>query len=404
MPQDSVKTRFGIIEEATWGTTPASALQIVNLSEFPDLSLSRNTGMPDVIGATNPRRPFAARALQEDGNLSLAAGLQFANMRLLWEAALMSDQGTATNASGSTFTYIDSTGVITDSGNGLGNLSVGDMIYIAGADWLSAGNTAGWYGPLSAAAAGSVTIPATQAGNDVTGPTAAMTIDSTPLKDGDTPRSFSVEWVADDLTTDYRSGTGYKLQSHSWSWSQNDFARESSTLIGQAPLHATSSLGTGGPTASPTTDFMDCVTNFGKIYIDESPTAYIVSSWDMTINVELGPYYGLGNRGPAGITEARIMPEFSATIIYDDNSKALLDDIEALTTISMFWDVVDAGGNRVCWHLPAMRPETGDPGGGPPGTNLEFRNLRFTAHDAEKDGTAAYYASSFDYLVGIFEA
>jgi hypothetical protein len=403
MPQDSVKTRFGIIEEATWGTTPASAVQLVNLSEFPDLSLSRNTGMPDVIGSANPRRSYAARALQEDGNLSLTAGLQFANMRLLWEAALMNDQGTATTASGSTFQATAATGVITDSGSGFGNLSVGDMVYIYGTDWISAGNTAGWYGPLSAAAAGSITIPSAQIGNDV-GPSGDMNVDSTPLKDGDTPRSFSVEWEAQDLTTDFRSGTGYKVQSHSWSWAQNDFARESCTLIGQAPLHATSTIGTGGPTASPTTDFMDCVTNFGTIYIDEAATTYIVSSWEMTINVELGPYYGLGNRGPAGITEARIMPEFSATIIYDDNSKALLDDIEGLTTISMFWDVVDAGGNRVCWSLPAMRPETGDPGGGAPGTNLEFRNLRFTAHDPEKDSTSAYYSSSFDYLVGIFEA
>lgn len=403
MPQDTVLTRFGIIEEATWGTTPASALQLVNLSAFPEFSITRNTGTPDVIGAANPRRPFAGRALQEDGALSLEAGLQYANWRLLWEAALMNDLGTATDTSGATFAYTSSTGVLTDSGSGLGNLAVGDMVYISGSDWTTAGNTAGWHGPLSAAAAGSITIPSAQATNDV-GASSTISIKSARLVDGNTPRSFSCEWEAQSLTTDFRSATGYKVQSLGWSWTQNDFARETCSLVGKSPEHKTATIGTGGPTASPTSDFMDCVANFGTFFIDGSSTAYIVSSWDLTLNVELGPYYGLGNRGAAGITEARILPEISATIIYDDNSKALLDDIEGLNTISVFWDVADQQGNRVCWHLPAVKPEAGDPGGGGPGTSMEFRNLRLTAHDPEKDSTSSFYSSSLGYFIGIFEA
>ena len=96
MPQDTVLTRFGVAEEASYGVTPASALQLINLSEFPEFTRTRNTATPPVIGAADPRRPFKSRVLQEDGNLVLNSGLQFGNMRLLWEGLLMTDKGTAT--------------------------------------------------------------------------------------------------------------------------------------------------------------------------------------------------------------------------------------------------------------------------------------------------------------------
>jgi len=354
-----------------------------------------------VIGSANPRRPYPSRALQEDGNLNLAAGLQFANMRPLWEGAMMNDQEADIDIDETDITATASTGIILGTGH-FGSIVDGDMVYIAGTGWTGAGNTADWYGPVTAQGANNITVPAGQVAQDVA--SGQVTVDTRRLLDGDTPRSYSAEWEALDLTTDYRGGTGFKVQSHTWSWATGDFARESCALIGQAPAHDTSSIGTGGPTASPVTAFMDCVSDFGSIYIDETATSYIVTAWELVVNVELGPYYGLGNLGPSGISEARILPELNATIIYDDNAKALLDDIEALTTVSAFWDVVDDGGNRVCWHLASAKPETGDPGGGAPGTNMEFRNLRFTGHDPEKDSTSSYTAASFDYQLGIYEA
>lgn len=403
MPQDSVKTRLGIVEEATWGTTPASALQLVNLSEFPELTRPRNTGRPDVIGSANPRRPYPSRALQEDGSLNASAVMQFANMRLFWEGALMNDQSADESISETDITFANATGVFTGTGH-FGNIQDGDMVYVAGAGWTGAGNTAGWFGPVTSAGANNITIPvdAARAGNDVSSGT--VTVDTRRLVDGDTPRSYSVEWEAQDLTTDFLAGTGFKVQSHTWSWATGGFANESCTLIGQAPAHGTSTIGTGGPTAAVTNTPMDCVGDFGLIYIDETATTYIATSWELVVNVELSPYYGIGNAGPSGISEARILPELNLTVVYDDNSKALLDDVEALTTVSAWWDVVDDGGNRVCFHLAAAKPETGDVGGGPPNTNLEFRNLRLTGHDPNKDSTSSYYSETFGYQLGIYEA
>lgn len=403
MATDSLHTTFGVIEESSYGTTPSAAIQKMNLSQVPELSRPRNIGRPDVVTGPQKPRPYPSRVLQEDGQLSCQSAIQFGNMRLFWEAALFNDQAADVSVSASTIAATASTGVITDSGNGLGDIEVGDMIYVAGAGWTGAGNSAAWLGPVSAAAAGSITVPSGQVANDVsTG--SVVTIDTRRLVDGSTARSFSVEWQADELTTDFRSGVGFKVQNHTWRWNQGGFAEEQCSLIGKAPSHGTSTIGTGGPTAAPTTDFLNCIQDYGTIYISEAATSYVVTSLELSLDVELQPFYGLGSVGPSGIVEARILPTVNLSMIYDDNAKALLDNIESFDTISMFWDAVDLQGNRVCWHIPALKAVTGDPGGGAPNSFWEFRNLSFEGHDPAKDQSSSYVSSGFDYMVGIYES
>lgn len=400
---DSLFTKFGVLEEVTEGTTPAIARQDINISAVPDLSRPRNIARPDVLGGANPRRPRPLRILQEDGNLSFGSPMQYKNMLLMYEAALMSDIEAAVSLSLATISATAATGVIADSASGFGSIQNGDIVFIAGTQWTGAGNTADWYGPVTSTSAAAFTVPAAQVPNDVT-IGASVTVDVRRLTDADTPRSFSIEEEFTKLTTEFRGGKGMKVQTMTWSWTQGSFVEESVTMIGRPPTSTTTTIGTGAATAAPTLDFLNAVQDFGTIYIAEAKTSIIVTSWELVLNIELAPFYGLGSVGPSNITEARIMGQLNVGAIYDDNARSLLDNIEAFDSLALWWDVKDtaATANRIAFSLPATKASLGDIGGGGPNTPLEFRNLQFDLHDPVKDPGSAYVAAGFDQMIGIF--
>jgi hypothetical protein len=395
MAQDTTYTTMGIVEETVYGETPASALQLVNLTNFPGMKRVRNSSRPDVL--TGDRRRFANVELQLDGTLSLQSILQYGNLTALHEGLMASDVDTPVNITGTTMSAVGTTGVCTDGSAGLGTIQDGDMLYITGTD---SGANDGWKGPVTSAAAGVFTVPASQI-VDETGPT-DWTIKTTRHLDGNAPKSFSCEWHATQLTNKFRAALGQRVSGATWSWQAGQFVEESFELAGLAPDLGAATIGTGGPTAAATTQFLGPVSDFGKIYVSGVETTFIISSLNLSVQNVLSPLYGLGSAGPSETSTGPMDITLSASVAYDDNSDALVADIEAFNTVSVWWDVLDAAGNRFCFSLPAVKADSGDPSGGSAGSFIEIPDVVFSGHDPSKDPTSAYYSDAFGYQFGIY--
>lgn len=388
---DATLYTASIVEETVYGTTPASALQLINVTSF-DLQRPRSIERPNVL--TGDRRRHANVVLQDDGSLTVPSPLQYLNNLLLMEGVQGNDIDAAF-AETQTDIVIDTSGTITTVAGDFSALNAGDWIFVAGA--TTAGNN-GWKGPIVSATTTVITVPASQVTTDGA---ATVTIQTQSLNDGIIEKSYSVEWEDTGLTNRFRGGTGMSVQSATWSWAEGSFATESYELIGQAPVKSAATIGTGGPTAALTTDFMNSVDNWGSIFIAETASTHIISDLTLTVTNQLNPVRGLGSIGPSAITFGNQDIALTATILYDDNSDALFAQIEDHDTISIFWEVVDDQSNHIGFFVPALKADDGQPNVGEAGNQVSF-TLTASGHDPAKDTASAYTSSGFDRQFAIF--
>lgn len=390
-------TLSGVIEETTFGTVPSAAVQRVNLTSFPAIRGTKGEQAPNVL--TNDRRSYATRPLQKAGSVSFSSLLQFQNFLPFHEGALANDQSSAVSVTGTGIAA--SSGVITDSGNGFGSIQKGDLlsIYGAGVSPNSTTQNAKLYGPVTAAAAGSITVPAAQISDFSAG--GSVTIKVKRLVDSTTFKSYVAEWQATQLTNNFRYQTGNRVSSISWAWQQGQYVTETVELMGKYPDNATATQGTGSATAAPTSDFMNCVDDFQTLYVNGAATTWIASQLNATFNSNLGSIYGLGSIGPGAINTGGISGTITGTVLYDDNSLTLANYCDDHTTMALWWWAKDTAGNAMAWSVPACKP-SGDIAGGDADSDLEIQNLSLSIHDASKDSSSSYYSTGIPYQVGLF--
>lgn len=392
---DKVFAKVGIIEETTFGVTPSAALQLLNAESFV-LGRPRNLQRPEIF--TNDRRLYPQRITQEDGSLEIAAPIQYANQVLLREGLFFSDESSLAS-----ITDIDiscTANVLNDAaGAGFGIFQVGDMVHISGAGF-GGGNAAGWYGPITVATTSNLTFPSGQISNFSAG--GSVTVKTIRMVDGTTAKSYSVEQQLTQLTNSFRNGKGFRVQRGMFSWKQGDFARESFTLIGKAPIMAAATIGTGGPTAAPTTGFMNSVQDFGTIRVDAGSTLLIVSSLDLELENVLSPYYGLGSVGPQEIAYGSLRGTVSFSVIMDDAADTFMDKVEAHNTVALQWSWKDPQGNQMAILLPACKVDEGDPQLDSASGIAEIQNFKLSIHDPAKDSSSPYVSSGFNRMVAFY--
>lgn len=388
-------TKVGIVEESNYGVTPASALQLLNVSSI-DLTRNQQASRPNVL--TGDRRRFPKRILSKSGGLVLPAPMQYENMLLLEEGLQNASRGAAVSISATTIS-VTGANTVADSANGLGDLDVGDLFYMSGWAGANVGNN-GWKGPILTAAAGSVTIPAGQVTNATAGD--SVVIKTRRLLDGSTAKSYSAEYQLTQLTNQFKSGVGYRVGEIAYDWAQNEWATMQATLMGKVPGMANATIGTGAATAAKTTGFMNAVDDFQlfKLIVNASTTLTAVATkWGLKVmNVQTATY-GLGNVGPSEIVVGPQDVDLAIDFYMDDDARDVVDIQEAHTTFCAWWATVDPQGNRIAFCCPAMKPDDGDTKVGEAESIVTYP-LTASGHDPAKDSSSL--ATAIPYQFGIF--
>jgi len=402
-------TLIGIVEETVAGTTPASAMQLLNVGGNPNPTRSRTVEAPQIL--SNNLRGIPSQVLQSDGSWSIpATPMQYRNFLNFYEGIFGNDEGAAVSISGTGISA--ATNAVADTGNGLATVLSGDWVYMtdgnAGADFASA-----WFGPVtSGATAGSFSLPAGQMPNFSAGNT--VTIKTRRLVDGSLTKTYSIEQQLTKLTTVWRNSVYAFPTSMSWAWSQGAYATEAVTIASQQTNSAAATIGTGTATAALATDYMNATSHVAGI--DGAPTggmwisttagtnlvatATTISSLGLTINRNNSIERSIGSVGLTGEDIGEIDATIDVTVILNDTTKALLTGMDAHSTYSLGWAVVDAQGNRACFSFPATKCVSditiSD------ADNKYVLPIQFKSHDPLRDTGSEYIAAGFSHEMAMF--
>lgn len=388
-------TKVGIVEESSYGVTPASALQLLNVSSI-DLKRNRQSSRPNVL--TGDRRRFPKRVLSKEGGLVLPAPMQYENMLLLEEGLQNASRGAAVSISGTTIAVTGANSV-DDSANGLGDLDVGDLFYMSGWAGANVGNN-GWKGPILTAAAGAVTVPAGQLTNAAAGDT--VVIKTRRLLDASIAKSYSAEYQLTQLTNQFKSGVGYRVGEITWDWQQSNWATMQATLLGKVPAMASATIGTGAATAAKTSGFMNAVDDFQLVKLITGASTTLTATatkWGLKVMNALTAVYGLGTVGPSNVVVGPQDVELGIDFYMDDDARDVADMIDAHTSFCAWWATVDPQGNRIAFCCPAMKPDDGDIQIGE-AESVVTLPLQASGHDPAKDSSSL--ATTIPYQFGIF--
>lgn len=356
--QNSELVRSLVAEETAYGTTPAAAGQIIN-SRPPTFTRNRRTETPPI--ARGDFRQYADVRLAIDGSVTFVAPLQYGNFLLFDEMILGTDESADYGGSQITISFDGTAGTIDDATNTpFGSVQIGDFIRIS-----AAGNAAnqGWKGPVSAAAAGSISVPAAQVVDEVAG--SAVTFAGKRIVDGTLTKSASSEWESTQLANQFDQATGLVAAAATFSWKTEGFAEESYDLMGQEPAMGNATIFTGAPTVAPTTSFHNTLGDVANITINGTATSIIISSLRLTQNRNPTPIRGIAQTGgPVEYILGPLVTEVQLSYFFDTNGRALQDAVDAFTTTGLYWATVDEQGNEQLYHVPSAKPIAGEPRGG----------------------------------------
>ena len=380
MGQHRKFTKFSLLEESTAGTTPASAMQLINLGSMPSFKRDRSLSKPDYVTAGD-RTPYPLEVLSENGSLSIpSTPLQYRNLLQVHEGVYANDEVSVSAVSATTISVTSN--IMNDTASGFGSLAVGDCYYIT---FGGAGPTDGIYGPVLLQSSANITFPAGQIANFSTGST--ITIKAfNRLTDGEVFKTYSAEWEATKLTTYFENSTYAVPNSLAWSWSAGgNFATEEAAFICKKPTKATVTIGTGAATAAPTAAAMNAANRVGTLWLGEAATNLIagavVADWNFSIVNDNGFQDGVGATDFQVAVLGDITTTLSATMVLDNTTLAIIDEFQDNDTLWARWDVSDAQGNRMIWFNSAMKFGERDKG---ESNNIINQSITLTGHDPLK--------------------
>lgn len=381
----STYTTLGVLEESTLGTTPASALRLINCTAT--LQMDRDAQRPEIWTGSQDRYP--ERPMSEGGTLTIEGPQQYENMLELQEGLYGAARSSAVSISGTGIAF--TTATITDSGNGLATVLVGDFVYIGGVVTATANN--GWHGPVIASAAGTLTFAASTFTAESAG--ATITIKTRRLVQPATAtlKTYSTE-IFDTTDANYQSMLAAVVSGATYNWANGGFATEQYTLMGRLPARAASSIGTGAATAAKISPFINVPTDWGSIYYGTSSAvtaanAAIFTSLQLQANPNVEAIKGLGDLGPSTYSRGPMDWTLTGSVYLNANGLAFVNDALSHATRWLAWEHADPAGNRDFWFFPANKISIGNFERGAPTTQ---KTVSFTAttHSGAFDSGSAF--------------
>lgn len=385
-------TTLGFAVESTYGTFPTANKTLINVQDARPTK-NRSEQAPNVW--TGDRRTHAMEMLEQSGAITIPTPLQYENGLLFQEALMASTRSAAISETGTDVSAASN--VITSTAEAdMSAFSVHDMVHLSGAGISP--NVAGWYGPVTAKTATTLTL----AGPTITDFSAGSTvlIRTRRLVDGITESSLAFEMQLTKGTNQFIKGEGYKPSQIAWSWQQGQFATEEITLQGQEWTWE-SATAASGSVAAKTTGFMNAIEaakgGVQRIWIADgtsalgAATTLVVSNWTITWQQLLQSVLGIGNSGPSAIDQGGLDgSNMTANVRFDDTARTAVSDlIEAYTLMQMAIACQDKQGNSLCFFQPCGTP-MGDVEMGNRGTTV-FQPLTVNSADPAKTSDSVYY-------------
>jgi len=353
---DSSRTIGRIYKESAWGETPSTGNKMTDIN-FTSENLKQNTNTTRSNNITSSPNTKSIERVGVGVAGDIGVEMNFGGALDLMLAAML--RGTFTsdvNISGSTFAAVASGNTITDSGNGLGGITVGQFIKVAG--FTTAANN-GFF-RVTAVAAGTITVEGGTLVDESAGD--SVTISGSFCVNGTTEHSFLAEIERNDITK-YKYFTGLEFEQGNFQITPGSLVTGSFTTRGKQMFTASATQGDGSPTGAVVTRSMNSVDNIQNVFKDAAASTLDITNFTFNINQNMRDKPAIGNLTTTGIGAGTIVGTVTLEAYLEDYT--LLEEYLNFTTGKLALAIQDNLGNAYVFDFPTATPVDGeDPTGG----------------------------------------
>ena len=346
---DSSQVALRYIKEVTWDTTPAAALTNMRFtSESLDFAINNITSQE--IRADRQVTDLVQVGANSQGDVNFE--VSGAAMDDLFEGAFYAAFGATLAFSAATVSATNSDNSFNDSASGFPVLTAGQVIKVAGFTGDTINN--GFFIVVSRTTAKIVVVGATLV-DDAAGET--VTIDGSNLRNGVVAKSFTLEKEYVDKI-EFLFFKGMRVGQMTLNLAAQEIMNGTFTFLGGTSGRDVTTIGTGGPTAAPTKDVLNAVSNLSRLLENGVPlTGIFIQSLTTTLNNNLRGQPAIGVLGNAAIGAGRVNVTGNITVYFEDG--ALYDKYIAGTATSILWALEDSAGNGYSIYMPEVKFQTG---------------------------------------------
>jgi len=295
---DANRTQLRYIEEATWGTTPATA----DMEEIRLTAESLNYGI-EYIQSNEIRSDRMVADLIQTG-AECGGGIDFelsyAAFDDFLQAAMFSTWGSSISIATADLVFNNGTSKITSSETSpFTALVVGQWIKVANSTNSS---NDGYYLITTKTSAQDITVSPAPAVSVTTADNTA-TIAACMMRNGTTERSFSIERYHADLSPAlYFQFTGMKVNQMTINVQSNSILTGNFTFVGKDTSCGTGAMSTGSVNTATNNDVMNAVSNVAQVREGGSlMTGVYIQGMDFTLNNNIRGLKAIGVLGNADL-------------------------------------------------------------------------------------------------------
>jgi hypothetical protein len=290
----------------------------------------------------------------------------------------MGDWSTAITVSGTGISASASDNSFNDTGNGFGNLAVGQWIKVSG--FTGAGATANnKFFKIVSKTAGKIVVTGGTLVDDAAGETVTIKQGSSAFN-GTTKTSFNIERTYLDLSSELALYLGMMVEQFGLNISVDQIITGSVDFIGKLEQSIASSGGSGY-TAATTKEVFNAVDDVYSIL--ENMTAMDAYSLGFQIKNNLRGKQKIGTLGAFEVGVGSVNVSGQLTAYY--GSKTLIDKYLNQTLTSFSFVVKDAAGNAYVFDMPAVKFSRGERPGGSLNSDV-MATLDYTAYMHATEG------------------
>lgn len=376
---DTARSQLYYLEEVTWGTTPALPLKAMRYTG-ETLNFGIDTTQSKEIRADRQITDLIRTDASPEGNVNfevsygapddLLAGAFFN----AWQTLINLTAATYAAASGSPDSFAD-------SGNGFvtAGLKAGQWIKTSG---FTNANNNGFFQILTVAA-GTITVKGeTALVTEIAG--AGHVIKAATLRNGTTLKSFSMEVAFADVTK-FKSFTGMRVNTLALNLTVGEILTGVLGLMGKGMVLGNTTIGTGGPTAAPTNDVLNAVTNVPFIMEGGALFAGKLKDFSINLNNNLRQQKAVGTLGNVGIGTGRAVVTGKLTAYFEGAANDFYSKYLVGTETSLSFRISDAAGNPYILTLPRVKLTKGELTAGAADqdvmASIDFQALRHPTYD-----------------------
>jgi|LGVF01.2.fsa_nt_gb hypothetical protein len=374
---DSNRTQLYYVEESTWGTTPASALQELR---FTGESLGMNLASVSSNEIRDDRQISDLVLTDKDPSGEINFELSAALLDDLLEGALFGDFSTAVAISATDLSAAnaDNSFNSTTTDFTAENISAGQWIKVAG--FTDAANNG--FCRVTSVAASKLVVTGLTLADEAAGDTVTMA--GSMLRNGTTKKSYTLEKKFADITQ-FISYTGMIVSELNLSVEAGAIVTGSLGFMGKDGAIAQATVGTGDPTAAPTGTPCNAVSNVANLREGGAAiSGTYAKSLSLALSNALRGQKAIGVLGNAGIGVGRCEVTGSISLYFEDET--LYEKFIDNTETSIDFRVIDASGNGYIFTLPRVKYSSSNDAevsGGDQDVmlDLQFQAIRHATYD-----------------------